>query len=261
MVPNTEDENDPSPQELTSATRSIGQQNLSNKQGNNSNYCHTETNYVPDHLIYDNSFYPPFLILMESTTPGKNLVRMDPTTIGKIMSKYITRDIKIYVSEQNQIKIQCDSKEDANKMLLSEKLFKLGYKTFIPESTYSKKGFTRADPMYTVPEVVGYMDEKTRDILISAKRRLQRGSNNPINIINLHFRTKSILRLMFIYQVAHTITPIIPPPKRLFKYQAFGHVQCRAPHFTCEYCGEGHDSDGCESTSTFRKSKKPICYF
>lgn len=85
---------------------------------------------------------------------------------------------------------------------------------------------------------------------MSASRRLQRGSNVPMNIIDLNFITKNIPKSTFIYQVAHSITPIIPPPKRCYKCQAFGHVtaQCRSTHFTCEHCGERHKSDDCDST-------------
>lgn len=111
-----------------------------------------------------------------------------------------------------------------------------------------KRGFIRADAEHSVTELVKQMDTSTKENLIHAKRRVQRNDKHPMNIIDLKFKAKRIPRKLFIYGVAHFITPTIPIRKRCFRCQVFGHVttQCRATRPSCEFCGGRHDSEECD---------------
>lgn len=201
--------------------------------------------------IYDASFDAPFLVIMESNKPNKNLGRLDPIAIGKLVAKFIQGERTIHVSGRNQIKIFCDSIEDANLLLTSPQIPTMDFSTFIPDSLFYGKGTINVLNIHPVNDIIDNIDPQTRTTLISAIRKRQRGSDIPLDYIELRFNTTKIPKTLYIYRVAHHVFPVIPTPKRCHYCQLFGHVmnQCRANTPTCEYCGDFHITEECNNQS------------
>lgn len=80
---------------------------------------------------------------------------------------------------------------------------------------------------HSVTDIVNNFDEATMSILSSAVRRVQRGSNLPLDSIELRFKSNHIPKTTFIHSVAHHIYPVIPQPKRCHRCQLFGHISAQ----------------------------------
>lgn len=172
---------------------------------------------------------------MESNNTQRNLGKLDPIALGKLISKFIHGERKIYVSGRNQVKIFCESREDANTLLTSTEVSSLDLITFIPDSLIHSKGTINVKASYPVSEIINNLDEESRLLVASATRKQQRDSNNLLDSIEIKFKSKSIPKTLYIYSVAHHVAPIIPQPKRCHNCQLFGHVkaQCRSSKPIC----------------------------
>ena len=90
-------------------------------------------------VVYRDSADSPFIVLMESTVPGRNLGRYDPLTIVDQIDEVIQGELTILWNEFNQIKIICSGRADANLLMSSNKLRMAGYKAFLPISMIRNK--------------------------------------------------------------------------------------------------------------------------
>lgn len=150
---------------------------------------------------------------MESTIQDRNLGRYDPVAVGKLIGEIIQGKRRIFTSGRNQIKIWCEDRNDANILFASEALRDKGYRTFLPDSMVYKKGFIRIQPEHSVAEVVENMDLDKRELIISARRRINRRDNQYSDIIDLTFNTSYIPRFIFTWSVRIFVTPSISIPK------------------------------------------------
>ena len=62
--------------------------------------------------------------------------------------------------------------------------------------------------------------------------------------------TREIPRFVFVRGFECALTPVIPAPRRCYKWQRFRHVadQCRSSRAICEYCAEHHCTDTCPNS-------------
>lgn len=97
------------------------------------NFCHSDMTSAPV-VLYDDSFESPYLVIMEPSIPNRNLGNYDPIAIGKLVARLIKGQRRIQINGRNQVKISCDSRDDANVLITSEILAREGYRTMIPES-------------------------------------------------------------------------------------------------------------------------------
>ena len=113
--------------------------------------------------LFPESALAPFIVLMESTIPGRNLGKYDFIAIADLIDEVIDGERVIRRNGQNQCKIICEAREDANTLILSVDLKFVGYKLFIPSSLLRKKAFIRdVEPEYAPKEIVDRLDLKSR---------------------------------------------------------------------------------------------------
>lgn len=166
----------------------------------------------------------PFLVLMESTLQNINLDRYDPIAVGKLIGGIIQGKRRIYSSGRNQIKIWCKERSNANTLFASEILADKGYRAYLPDSIVYKKGFIHAQLEHSVTEIVENMDQEHRELIVAARRRINRRDSQYSDIIDLTFNSSHIPRYIFTWSVRMFVTPSIPIPKRCNTCQHFGHV-------------------------------------
>ena len=85
-------------------------------------------------ILYAASADAPFIVLVESTIPGRNLGKYDPLTIANQIDEVVQGERTIHRNELNQIKIVCSGRADANLLISSHELRMAGYKAFLPIS-------------------------------------------------------------------------------------------------------------------------------
>ena len=125
---------------------------------------------------------------------------------------------------QNQCKIICDAREDANSLILSVDLIMTGYKLFIPSSLLRKKAFIRdVEPRYSPKEIVNRLDRRSKDIITSARRRTNQ-DGSLTDTIEFTLATREIPRFVFVRGFGCALTPVISAPRRYYKCQRFRHV-------------------------------------
>ena len=146
-----------------------------------------------------------------------------------------------------QCKIICNAREDANSLILSVDLKMAGYKLLIPSSLLRKKAFIRdVDPKYSPKEIIDRLDQSSKDIITSARRRTNK-DGSLTDTIEFTLATHEIPRFVFARGFECALTPVIPAPRRCFKCQRFRHVadHCRSSKATCEYCSGHHRTETC----------------
>lgn len=70
-------------------------------------------------FVYSQQFQPPYIVIIEPKTQGRNLGRYDPIAIGKLVAEFIEGERTIYISGRNQIKVFYENLVDANILLPS----------------------------------------------------------------------------------------------------------------------------------------------
>ena len=78
------------------------------------------------HDVFPDTAPPPYIVLMESTRPGKNLGKYDRLALAECIDLVISGGRTIFYNGQNQVKIQCESREDANILVRSRDLMRGG---------------------------------------------------------------------------------------------------------------------------------------
>ena len=63
--------------------------------------------------VFQESFPPPYIVLMESTRPGKNLGKYDRLALAECIDLVVRVPRTIFYNGINQVKIQCEDREDA----------------------------------------------------------------------------------------------------------------------------------------------------
>ena len=92
--------------------------------------------------VFPDSSSPPYIVLMESTRPGKNLGKYDRLALAKCVDVVIRGGRTIFYNGINQLKIHYEVREDANTLVCSQDLMRGNFKLFIPSSLIHKKVFT-----------------------------------------------------------------------------------------------------------------------
>lgn len=157
-------------------------------------------------------------MLIGSSIPSRNLGNYNPIAIGKLVARQIKGQRRIQVSRRDQIKISCNSWEDANTFLTSEILVREGYRILIPESLFYKKGFIKVKAIHSITDVEN-MDESMKSLIISALRRFvgPREKRQILDVVDIVFRSNFEPRLLYTYDVEHFITSSIVIPKRCYR--------------------------------------------
>lgn len=108
---------------------------------------------------------------MESTKPSSNLGRLDPIAIGKLVVIIIQGERTIHVSGRNQIKVFCETLDDANLPLTSPQIPSMEFLSFIPDSLFYGKGTINVINIYKVKDIIDNIDPQTRSSLVTAHRK------------------------------------------------------------------------------------------
>ena len=93
----------------------------------------------PLYDVFPDAAPPPYIVIMESTRPGKNLGKYDRLALAECIDLVIDGGRTIFYNGLNQVKIHCESREDANTLVRSQDLMRGGFKLFIPSSLIRKK--------------------------------------------------------------------------------------------------------------------------
>ena len=201
----------------------------------------------PLHDVFSDASPPPYIVLMESTRPGKNSGKYDRLALAECIDLVISEGRTIFYNRLNQVKIQCESREDANTLVRSRDLMRGGFKLFIPASLIRKKAFTSLiDPKYSAMDIADRLDRDLRDVTVAVRRR----TNDDGSISSRVEFTMAVARVpcnVRLLGYSYPLTPVIPPPRRCFTYQRFRHIsnQCRNSRPICEFCSEHHRTDSC----------------
>ena len=78
------------------------------------------------HDVFPDAAPPPYIVLMESTRPGKNLGKNDRLALAECIDLGIDSGRTIFYNGLNQVKIQCEFREDANTLVRSQDLTRGG---------------------------------------------------------------------------------------------------------------------------------------
>ena len=184
---------------------------------------------------------------MESTRPGKNLGKYDRLALAECIDLVVRGARTIFYNGINQVKIQCEDREDANTLVRSQELMRGGFKLFIPASLIRKKAFTGPiDPKYSATEILCKLDPSVWESVVAVRRRTNEdGSASPR--VEFTMAVSRVPRNLRIMGYSCPLTPVIPPPRRCFTCQRFRHIsnQCRSSRPICEICSEHHHTDAC----------------
>ncbi|XP_043463622.1 uncharacterized protein LOC122499372 [Leptopilina heterotoma] len=200
----------------------------------------------------------PFVVLVESTLPGKNIGKMDPFAVSDIIAPIVPIESrKIYRSGSNQLKIFCTEYTDANRLVESSELKRQGIFIYIPDSFIRKKGFTNAfPPDRTIERIVEGLDPDDRNSIRSIRRCFNE-DHSLSSRVEFIFDSIVIPRNIEIEGFSIPITPVVPKPSRCFRCQRHCHVlaQCRSSRPYCEYCSEAHQTTYCPNLNRERLCK------
>ena len=197
--------------------------------------------------VFSDASPPPYIVLMESTRPGKNLGKYDRLALAECIDLVISGDRTIFYNGLNQVKIQCETREDANTLVRSKDLMWGDFRLFIPSSLIRKKAFIGPiDPKYSASDIANRLDPDLRDLTVAVRRR----TNDDGSISSRVEFTMAVARVprnVRLLGYSYPLTPVIPPPRRCFTCQRFRHIsnQCRSSRPICEFCSENHPPDSC----------------
>lgn len=225
------------------------------------------TEIGPEFLIWNNPsppstpLYPensraPFIILLESTVKSLNVGKLNPIAIAIMIGNLIEGEKTISKSGQNQIKIKCTNRADANILLTSQELREKNYKAYIPNSITQQRALIReVGPEFSVQFLVDLIPHDTIKNLISIKRRVN-FDQQITDTLEFTFFGQFLPEVVRIKDFEFSLTPIVPRPTRCFRCQIYRHIssQCRTSHPNCEYCSEAHNSQECPN-----QLRRPRC--
>ena len=198
-------------------------------------------------IVYPDLADGPFIVLMESTVPGRNLGKYDPLTIADQIDEVIQGGRTIHRNGLNQIKIVCSERADANLLITSHELRIAGYKAFLPISMVRKKATIRdIDVRHSPISILNRLDSRSRDIVTSIRRRTD-NDGAPLDTVELTMETSSIPSTISLSGFELELFPVIPPPCRCYTCQRFRHIssQCRSSRPCCEFCVGHHHTRDC----------------
>ena len=198
-------------------------------------------------ILYPASAEGPFIVLMESTVPGRNMGKYDPLTIADQIDEVIRSERTIHRNGLNQIKIVCSGRDDANLLISSHELKMTGYKAFLPISMIRKKAtFRDIDPRHSPITILNRLDSRSRDIVTAVRRRTN-NEGAPSETIELTLETTTIPSSVSLSGFELELFPVIPPPRRCYTCQRYRHVsnQCRSSRPCCEFCAGHHHTRDC----------------
>ena len=207
--------------------------------------------------VFSDASPPPYIVLMESTRPGKNLGKYDRLALAECIDLVISGGGTIFYNGLNQVKIQCETWEDANTLVRSQDLMRGGFKLFIPSSLIRKKAFTGPiDPKYSASDIAGRLDPALRDLTVAVRRRTN-DDGSISSKVEFTMAVSRVPRNVRLLGYSYPLTPVIPPPRRCFNCQRFRHIstQCRSSRPICEFCSEHHRTDSCPN-----KLRSAFCF-
>ena len=158
-------------------------------------------------MRFDDISSPPYIVLLESRIPGKNLGRFNLIALGDLVDSLIP-DTKrqIFPNGRNQAKIFCDGWRAANVLVEFSALQEFGVHAYIPASLVQKRAFARSIPVeYTASDLSTRLDPDTLASVLSIRRRnLDDGSAS--DRVEFVFSTINIPQRISIASVAFDLT-------------------------------------------------------
>lgn len=114
---------------------------------------------------------PPFIVLLESVIPNKNVEKFNKLSTAMLTSKVISGGRRIYPSGKNRLKISCDKWADTNTLVDSEVLKGKGYKVYIPISLMMRKLMIwEVDASVAASRIFEMLDEDFKEYVVAIKR-------------------------------------------------------------------------------------------
>ena len=179
-------------------------------------------------IVYPASADGPFIILMESTVPGRNLGKYGLLTIADQIDKVIQGERTIHRNWLNQMKIVCSGSADANLLICSHELKMAGYKAFLPILMIRKKATIRdVDSRHSPTTILNRLDPRSRDIVTAIRRRTNK-EGAPSEIIEFTMGTTSIPSFVSLADFELELFPVTPPPRRCYICQRFRHISSQS---------------------------------
>lgn len=195
--------------------------------------------------IPDSQFpLPPFTILIESVIEHEKICKYNRIAFAGYLETLVSYPDRTIVSNGlNQLRISSSSWDLANDLLNSSTFRTKGYKLFIPTSLVSRQALAHYVDLDLSPQSIS---TKLQPVALEKIISIRRRTMNPEEIsgfVEFVFSGVTIPDSIFIFRAIFKLTLCVPPPKRCHKCQRYRHIkeQCRATHFTCEFCGDPHE--------------------
>lgn len=172
---------------------------------------------------------------MESIIPNRNVGKMDPISVVDLLSPLITGEKLISRNGINQLKIECQDCESANRLILCGDLLIAGYQLFIPKSFLRKKGFTTDyPPTWSIEDISEKFSlEEAKDIISITRIVNPRGLNT--DRVEFTFDLPTIPKNIKMGGCIIKLIPVVFKPRRCYRCQRFCYVatQCRSTYPFC----------------------------
>lgn len=219
-------------------------------------------NYGPEFLIWNHPvtqkspLFPeeapePYIVLMESTNKSMNVGKLNIIAVGILIDEVFEGERRIQRSGQNQVKITCSSRIDANTLLRSDELIDSNFRVYIPNSLCQNKGLIRdVGTEFLAKEIAEMIPQRTSGMISSIKRRVDYKQQITENM-EFAFMGKQLPEIILIKSCEFLVSPIIPRPVRCYRHIG---TQCRTRNPRCEFCSGDHAYRQCNS------QRDPVCY-
>ena len=110
---------------------------------------------------------PTYIVLMESTRPVKNSDKYDQLALAECINLVIRGAKTIFYNGINQVKIQCEDREDANTLVRWQELMRGGFRLFIPSSLI----WGPIDLKYPAADIVDRIELALLEVIVAVRRR------------------------------------------------------------------------------------------
>lgn len=149
----------------------------------------------------------------------------------------------------NRVKITCEYREDANRLINSPILISKFYKVYIPNSLkFTKCVIKDVDCSISVND---FMSRLGPDVVLRIASIRQRVTFNKhmLEPMEIKYFGTAPLPNILVSSFEFPLTPIIMKPIRCFYCQRFRHVesQCKSRYSRFIYCSDSHDSGKCKN--------------
>ncbi|XP_050541519.1 uncharacterized protein LOC126905642 [Daktulosphaira vitifoliae] len=224
----------------------------------------TSPSYTDNHTIstqhgitrFPDNYSGPICVLL-SSTDEKNLEKLNPVKLGKVLTKSFKGIINIKFISTKRLKITLDIVHNANLFLNSSHHSENGLSASIPSTLLFSLGVIRLDINVTETDFWDSLECSTE---ILSFRRINTKRDNqlvPSPFVELNFLSTSLPKFLSIYKVLFDVSPSVRSPVQCAICLRFGHTQkfCRSKE-RYGHCGLAyHNASLCPEKYTF----PPIC--